>query len=159
LDMRNARWMDGRTGEFGGRAGKMLVARSWKPDGGNTSNNLWHLRLVWMQWTKPSEFMLNEICSTFDIGFKSRETKGMLIAKLKEMLDQCSFMFLFNMKVWFHDVKLFAGNAMVTVCLQNILLTYCVLDSIFSPKAWFMFSVHNVKWFRWEKSKRSWNQS
>ncbi|CAB4022439.1 Hypothetical predicted protein, partial [Paramuricea clavata] len=35
--------------------------------------------------------MLKEICSTFDIGFKSRETKGMLIAKLKEMLDQCDF--------------------------------------------------------------------
>ena len=34
--------------------------------------------------------MLKEICSTFDIAFKSRDTKGMLIAKLKEMLDQCS---------------------------------------------------------------------
>jgi Arf-GAP/Rho-GAP domain/ANK repeat/PH domain-containing protein 3 len=34
--------------------------------------------------------MLKEICSTFDIAFKSRETKGMLLAKLKEMLDQCS---------------------------------------------------------------------
>ena len=34
--------------------------------------------------------MLKEICSTFDIAFKSRDTKGMLITKLKEMLDQCS---------------------------------------------------------------------
>jgi hypothetical protein len=34
--------------------------------------------------------MLKEICNTFDIAFKLRETKGMLIAKLKEMLDQCS---------------------------------------------------------------------
>ena len=34
--------------------------------------------------------MLKEICSTFDITFKSRDNKGMLVTKLKEMLDQCS---------------------------------------------------------------------
>ena len=32
--------------------------------------------------------MLREICNTFDIAYKFRDTKGRLIAKLKEMLDQ-----------------------------------------------------------------------